>query len=260
MRTISFTGYRRLEYEERVMDSIFGKDDHSGPIHGSQYRFLPCYDMGPPNNVGCDANTFRAIQAAFNAGSEFNLHLEDDTVISPDALDLCDWFFRHPERGNYVLLNLHAMSKGGAHPWMGYELPLDLVESARFNSWGWAITRDMWQRYILPEWNQKKHAHPLGWDWSMSLTIQRHGLKTLRPVLSRVLNIGRENGTYETPDHWDSWAKDLVASPGGFGKEFRIAERIGTMPPMEQWVHDELARATFGAAVHPDWSGNKCVR
>jgi hypothetical protein len=233
MKSISMTAYRRPEYENQVCKSL------APQLQRSAWRFTPCFDAPPPCNRGCDANTLAAISINFSRGSDFNLHIEDDTVLSPDALDLCDWFYRLPERDDYVLLNLFAHSKT-------LDRPLDVLESARFNSWGWAITRGMWEKWILPEWNAKKQTHPMGWDWSVGLTIQRHGLKTLHPALSRVKNIGRENGTYETPEHWDSWAKDLVASPGGFGKEFRITERIAEMPPVDGWVTEELELAARG--------------
>jgi hypothetical protein len=260
MKSISMTAYRRPEYENQVLESVIPQ------IAGTAWQFYQTYDREPPDNYGCDRNTLFSISRAFLHGSEFNLHIEDDTVLSPDALDLCDWFWRLPERDDYVLLNLFAYSKslkcavckGVGAPWNNSaSVPctvcgglgnrgLDVLESARFNSWGWAITRGMWEKYLLPEWNAKKQTNPMGWDWSVGLTIQRHGLKTLHPALSRVKNIGRENGTYETPEHWDSWAKDLVASPGGFGKEFRITERIAEMPPVDGWVTEELELAARG--------------
>jgi hypothetical protein len=190
-------------------------------------------DRPPPNNFGVDANTLRAIKAAFDNGSAFNLHVEDDTVLSPDALDLCDWFFDLDERSRYAMLCLHSYSKDLSQP-------LAIVEDARFCPWGWAITRAMWYGWVEPEWMGKHRVHPMGWDWSVGLTLQRHGLKVLRPVLSRVRNIGRDNGTYETPEHWDEWAKDLVHSPGGFGNRFEITSRITEMPPVEDWVTEEL--------------------
>jgi hypothetical protein len=251
MKSISMTAYRRPEYEQQVMDSL-----DSQLTREWQYTVLSRDHVAAVDHRGCDANTLRAIQQAFAYGSDFNLHIEDDTVLSPDALDLCDWFYRLPERDDYVLLNLLAHSKPCRHCDGNFRIvpddlcpycrPLDVLESSRFNSWGWAITRGMWEKWLLPEWNAKNRTHPMGWDWSVGLTIQRHGLKTLHPALSRVKNIGRENGTYETPEHWDSWAKGLVASPGGFGKDFRITDRIQTMPPVDGWVTEEIELAARG--------------
>ena len=228
MKTISMTAWRRPDYERQVVNSI-------GEALRPDWRWFQKFTDAPagPQNRGVDANTLYALQAAFAAGSDFNLHVEDDTVLSPDALDLCDWFYEHPERDNYAMLVLHWMSRS-------VEKPLDVLEDARFCPWGWAITRGMWERYFLPEWGGKHRVDPKGWDWSMSLTLQRHGLKVLRPSLSRTRNIGREGGTYETPEHWDSWATDLVHSPGGFGKDFRITDRIVEMPPVEDWAVEEM--------------------
>jgi hypothetical protein len=193
--------------------------------------------------LGCDANTLQAIQTAFSAGSDFNLHVEDDTVLSPDALELCDWFYRYPKRDDYACLCLHSLSHDESHP-------LELVEASTFCAWGWAITREMWERWFLPEWCAKKH-HPRGWDWSMSLTMQKHGLKCLHPVLSRVKNIGRDQGEYETPEHHDEWTKGLVQSRGWHG-DFGVTEFLTDdfAQHQEQWYLDELkAEAEASAKI-----------
>lgn len=248
-KTVSFCAYRRPDYEAQVLASLFPQVNHRN------YRFVPTYDSPAPNNRGCDANTFLSIQRAFDHGSDFNVHVEDDTVLSPDALALADWFLAHPERDNYVLLNLFSRSTT-------CERPFDVVESARFTSWGWAITREKWETIIKPEWNQKNTIHPMGWDWSVGFTIQKHGLKTLHPVLSRVKNIGREGGTYETPDHHDEWTKGLVQADSPdrsvhlsperrrrFTYEYEISGRIAEMPPVDQWVTDEIKARSSALAV-----------
>ena len=77
-----------------------------------------------------------------------------------------------------------------------------MQECMRFNPWGWAVTREIWKRWFKPNWNCKT-VPPLGWDRSLGYIIQKNGLKCLRPRMSRVRNIGREGGVYETPEHFD---------------------------------------------------------
>src|SRR5574340_426440 len=173
MKTIGLTAFRRPEYEKRVMQSV---KDLNHIDRG--YRFFTFHDRENGGHLGCDRNMFRSISQCFEYGSEFHVQIEDDTLLAPDALDLADWFFNHPERDNYVLLNLHAHSKDLSQP-------LDIHEHYGFTSWGWAITREMWERWILPNWGGKHRVHPMRWDWSVSYALRKNGLKTLSPILSR---------------------------------------------------------------------------
>lgn len=199
--------------------------------------------MGPPdvrfhrNNMGCNANIRQAVQMAFDAGSDFNLHVEDDIVLSPDALELATWFYNLPERDEYVCLNLFSDWK----PEPGKELAM--AEKFGFYPWGWACTRAMWEKYLAPEWDTKRFG-PTGWDWSIGMTIQRHGLKVLRPYLSRALNIGRDMGLHMSREHWDENFSQQVVSEGGYwiGDIAHIAQRLPAdfREHPDQWYLDEL--------------------
>jgi hypothetical protein len=181
---------------------------------------------------------------------DFNVCLEDDVIPSQDALELCDVFFeihrmvsggfhdgysiRNPS--DYACLLLHSGSKDQSDP-------LQLSEISRFCPWGWAMTRQAWENVFRPNWNPDTlHPPHSGWDYGCGLAIQRNGLKCLKPVLSRTLNIGREKGTYETPAHWDEWAKDLVSSDGTHGKHYFIGSRLtpGYEKDMEEWVKEAV--------------------
>ena len=188
-------------------------------------------------NLGVNYNNFDAIGAAFSGyrPPEMVLVVEEDVILSLDALELCEWFYRHPERDNYACLLLHAFSDKPQDP-------SAMQECMRFNPWGWAVTREMWRWWFKPNWNCKT-VSPFGWDWAMGYIIQKNGLKCLRPRMSRVRNIGREGGVYETPEHFDSFhAKTLVHDGGAV--EYKIVDRLGTYyrnTDMEQWVKEELA-------------------
>lgn len=229
MKTISMTAYKRPAYEREVLLSL---EKAKRPGWGWFRMNRDSFDC---ERLGVDANTLKAVSRAFEAGSDFNLHIEDDTVLSPDAIDLCDWFYSSPQRDDYVLLSLHSMSHEDA-----FARPLALYEAARFCPWGWAITRAMWERWILPEWGGKHRVDPKGWDWSVDLTVQRHGLKVLKPSLSRTRNIGRDGGTYETPGHWDEWTKGLTVSAGGYGTAFEITSKLLFLPPLDDWAVEEI--------------------
>ncbi|MDP8202782.1 MAG: hypothetical protein P9M11_11680 [Candidatus Tenebribacter burtonii] len=38
-------------------------------------------------------NPFNLLNTAFNFGSEFNIHLEDDLLVSQDMINLANWYY-----------------------------------------------------------------------------------------------------------------------------------------------------------------------
>jgi hypothetical protein len=52
----------------------------------------------------------------------------------------------------------------------------------------------------------------LGYDWSASYMMHKHGLWALEPALSRVRNIGREHGVHQTPEGYDVEMAGLVCA------------------------------------------------
>jgi len=72
-----------------------------------------------PEHLGVSEHPRRFLQFVFTeAGSSFNLHLEDDTVLSPDAIRLCQWYRRQTysrlirEIKNRCWLSLHSKLNG----------------------------------------------------------------------------------------------------------------------------------------------------
>jgi hypothetical protein len=252
MKTITVLAWRRPAYLRRVLEALAKCRGLSGyevriSVDGPIGDFLSdqCFSVASAfpfgkaiqymSNVGVDDHPFRSIGMAFSSGSEFNLHIEDDVVPAPDALELANWFYEHGRE--YACLLLHGGTTDQSNP-------LALNEISRFCPWGWATTREMWERWWKPNWNCKINEPCRGWDFSMGLVIQRNGLKCLKPALSRTLNIGREGGVYETPGHWDEWASRLVASDGTHGTEYQISGRLphGYEMDVDSWVKEAVCR------------------
>ena len=244
MKTISVIAYNRPAYLRRVLEALAkcrGVNDYHVVVsidNGLMYpetikvaREFRHETLMPANHYGVDLHPFKVYELVFFNGSDFNVVLEDDTVPSPDALELADWFCEHGKE--YAYLSLH---NGSTKP----EDPTALEENMRFCPWGWACTREMWQKWFAPNWNCKVNE-PRGWDWSMGVIIQRNGLKCLNPRMSRTLNIGREGGVYETPDHFDSFHGPTVAHDGS-PVEYRIASRLpaGYQQDVESWVKEAV--------------------
>jgi len=259
MKTISVIGYNRPEYLTRTLTAlsqcrgiedyeiIVSVDDAANQmdtlVTAHSFAAASWHDRfhvwaHPFGKLGVNRHPRDVYDHLFSwFQTDFTVVFEDDIVPSPDALELCDWFYNLPTRDEYACLLLHGATKDQSNP-------LRVDEFNRFCPWGWAFTRAAWENIFRPEWNAKPETPSggTGWDWSCGLTIQRHALKVLVPVLSRTLNIGREGGTYESPDNWDEWAKELVASDGTHGKDYLIGNRLpaGYEKDVDSWVTEAL--------------------
>ena len=47
------------------------------------------------DHSGAKDNMFNVLNSAFEAGSTFNLHLEDDFLLAPDTVDLANWYYEN---------------------------------------------------------------------------------------------------------------------------------------------------------------------
>jgi len=50
---------------------------------------------GVRSHSGARDNMYNVLSNAFKAGSDFNVHLEDDFLLSPDAIDLANWYYEN---------------------------------------------------------------------------------------------------------------------------------------------------------------------
>ena len=187
------------------MERIFIGVDHGGntcPIECMDYNLEVVYW---PEHLGVTEHPRRLLQYAFiERGSSFNLHLEDDTVLAPDAIRLVEWF-RSLIPDPAHILSLHSRSTS-------LDCDPALVEPRDdFGVWGWACGSYVARKYILPWWNHRR-TEPLGWDHSLTGVVEMYGLKVVSPALSRVENIGREGGAHQTPEGWDLEMEGMVCA------------------------------------------------
>lgn len=209
MRTVTICAYRRPDYLLEVLNSLAVArsycpdytdiDPIIGIDQGACDETLAVAKLASknvivwPEHLGVSEHPRRLIQYAFMECSDLNLHLEDDTVLSPDALRLLMRFERRSVEE--ICISLHSFSKN-------VEDPRLIKRRADFGVWGWAVLRWSWQHWFAPHWNHKRNGK-LGWDWSVSHLMSRHQLCAWSPVLSRIHNIGRENGEHQTPEGYD---------------------------------------------------------
>jgi hypothetical protein len=255
MKSVVVIAHRRPEYLRVCLEALNkcrGIEDwrvivgFDGPLGDGQRN---CYQvayaisggrwylLSNPGNSGVNEHGRQRLNLVLEQfESPMALVVEEDVILSADALELCDWFYAHPERDNYACLLLHNFSETSR--WR-----CTMQETMHFSPWGWAVTREMWNRWFKPNWMCKK-VPPFGWDWSLGYVIQKNGLKCLHPALSRVRNIGREGGVYETPEHFDEFHGKQIAHDGS-RCDYKIVDRLadGYQADIEHWVKEELAHA-----------------
>lgn len=148
------------------------------------------------HRLGLDKNLFDSIQRSFDAGSEFNLHLEDDLYLSPDALDLSRWYYEtfKDSPDSYFCYGLCSGSEG--------EGPLLEIKALNhFIGWGWCCFKDNWGKYFVPYWFDKELAEKAwgkleqinpevkkleyAWDSSILANCLSKKLSMLIPKISR---------------------------------------------------------------------------
>lgn len=141
-------------------------------------------------------------------GYRYVLALEDDCLLTPDALELATWFRNSPVRDDYAFMSL-ARETQEADPTRAGEL---LITDDITSPWAWCFTAESWKQ-MAPRWNSKE-AEPTGWDWSLRYELARANRWALTPFLPRAYNIGAEGGVHETQEHFDACLKDATRSDG----------------------------------------------
>jgi hypothetical protein len=137
--------------------------------------------------MGPDANVYRVCEDAMNLPHcEALLSIDDDVLLSPDALTLCDWYLKNLPSGKQAGLCLCNEASDPERPWSISALDTwrGLVGQGHF------YTRRQWEEFIAPNfWNVLPGK---GYDWSLTVRALEQGYTILRPRLSRSQHIGLE--------------------------------------------------------------------
>ena len=233
MKTITLTVCNRPDYTAQCLDALSRNDvrgyelficcepDQAETLAVCQKHsaFMPTQIIVHKERLGINYNNKAMYDLVFKAGSEFNVALEDDGILSPDAFDLVQWWFRRFRNEPEPLLLCLA---GG----FDETRPLDVEEEIGFfrSPWGHCFGCGSWQFWLKPYWNWKQD-HPHGWDHSISTMMKNKGLKALYPALSRCHNIGREKGVYCTPEVHDQLFAGQKWATGEYGNDFRLVRQ-----------------------------------
>ena len=114
------------------------------------------------------------------SGSDINLYIEDDVVISPDTMDLIEWYIKQDltDIAQLCLCNL----------WDLYipKKPELIYKTRSMCGLGFVMTRKQFEKYAEPIW-----LAPPSWDKEVANYIRTfNGIYNLVPQMSRSVHIG----------------------------------------------------------------------
>jgi|15BtaG_2_1085339.scaffolds.fasta_scaffold40334_2 hypothetical protein len=184
--TISIDGAATQDQEQKTIECLNLANDFVSSGHAARV-------LHQDKNYGVNWHNKRVMDEAYQRGSDINLHVEDDILLSPDALQLVDWYSKFSTKEEYLFLLLCSKKKKDTEAWN-----LMVGECKRFMPWGFAYTRKNWEENIETSWM----IDPNGWDVTLNeYLVIGQNYKTLQPYLSRINNIGKI-GVYCTPRDW----------------------------------------------------------
>lgn len=247
MKTVTLPVYKRADYLRETLDALKsnrtdgytlyvsvepGSDEVAGMVKAID--FMPTKILWNKEKLGLNANIRQALFSAMEDGSEFNVAIEDDVVLSPDALDLAEWFRTYDKRGEYIALVLcHFDGKGR---------PRVLHPLRKFWSWGYCFTREGWKKAFVDGWDyvekqRKEDKRGTNWDTLMMRWVLTRRFSTLLPDLSRSRHIGEVGGTHflehNASKHYDRFFRNLPVSDGSVRDGFVVEGTINECPTEE---------------------------
>jgi hypothetical protein len=285
MKTITFVGYKRPAYTNQVLSHLalcdgltrfdrmemFIEPGYDEVVdvcrHWASRLPLPAGITVNAKRLGVADNPLRALSHVFETlGSDFNVAIEDDAVLSPDAISLALWFAEQHggAESRYAFLNFcdHYVYRGNGRNGGGLiEHPSLLAESPHLSSpFAWCFTRHRWP-FAKRHWNTNVRSIQ-GWDWSIRFGMRIEGVISLTPVLSRCRNIGELDGTWDTPESWAAVQLGLNHSDGSYRGDYSIVNPVSPevahqlcpwmIPEIPRIVTDSLLRKTVPASDEGD--------
>lgn len=239
MKSISITAFNRPQHLKRVVDSIL-ENDTTGFTHcfcsiepdmaeenireivRLQDRFDICECHVNAEKQGVRKNPYNLLTRVFmDQKISFNLYLEDDSLLSPDAFDFVNFYIANYHDPSIMCCNLYNYESTK-------QFPREVEFKKKFCALGFGITRGQWQSWFEPFWfdeeirikNKVDIGGIGGWDWSIRAVMKEFNLQVLAPKYSRAYHIGvwgthSDLGCYNTQFRDHPYCKEKI---GGFVK------------------------------------------
>jgi len=226
MKTITFPVGYRPTYLKQFLESLSSQDIGDYKIICSAEKSAECIDIlkncglpmtiliksnssGVRSHSGARDNMYNVLNYAFENGSDFNVHLEDDFLLSPDAINLANWYYENYKNDPYTYTSYGLFNWGST----GNDFN-GLVTATTFHGLGWCAFKENWTECYGKYWYDdklaRKHANAYGWDWAIEAFFKEFKRKSILPVISRTNHIGRIDGTCCTVDYFDKTYPSLL--------------------------------------------------
>ena len=228
---IAISAYNRPEYSRRSLAAIMGAKGYS-PEKYAIYCSIDCDENGQTNDevfalyarygfthsittkkLGCNYNVKRALEIAWRDNPDFVLLIEDDVIISEDALLYVEWGAeKYKNDHSFRTIGLWKSKDG----W-DFNKPLTksilfrIDEQNWFTCWGWGTWKDRWEE-MLATWTTGNDSHNTSWD--VVLYSHLGNRKEAVPAISRAYNCGELNGTHRGRE-WPGITSAGLVDPDG---------------------------------------------
>jgi len=210
---IAVSAYNRPEYTQRSLAAIFGAKGFSkerykifaamdrqgdSSFNMDVLKVFQDFGINPsivPLKYGCNYTVKAALQLAWKDNPDFVLMIEDDIIISDDALMYVEWAAeKYKDDTSVRTVGLWGHNNG-------YMLNAPLEEKERgkvmrqnyFTCWGWGTWKDRWEE-MLATWTTGGDSHNTSWDVIVSSHLAER--VEILPSISRAYNCGEDGGTH----------------------------------------------------------------
>jgi hypothetical protein len=193
-KTLTISAYNRPDYFAQVIQALawcdgVGEYDVVAVLDPSDKteelaeisKGAGIQTMIMPERLGCGSMIRYCMELGFEA-SDYHIHLEDDTVPSPDCLRWFEWAGRNASPMTLTVSGYNQHGGEAEANFCGYR--------KWFTPWGWATWRDAWEKYLQPNWDTAF------WDGGVQRIRDNMGMGEVFPRVSRIQNIGATRGTF----------------------------------------------------------------
>lgn len=236
MKTISISLYKRPDYTKILLDHLdrcYGIEQYvtviccepaNSEVIDLAKNFRPdrTYVIVNPKIQGCNWNIFQCLSIGFD-NSDFHIHLEDDTIPGRDFLSYCEWAKNEyiNDSDVFSVCGYVNVNNKTEH----YNPKSEDVGAVHrrkwYTPWGWASWKNRWDNIKNDLYNRLKTNKTRSWDCHLHDIVREK--YEIFPAVSRIQNIGAENGTYVPSSGWhkshqynEFWIENLQSYTNNF--------------------------------------------
>jgi GNT-I family len=146
-----------------------------------------------PVHYGVLSNPWHALETGFTSGAGFVILAEEDTPVADDVLEFFTWARAEYEPdGQVAAVCAHSLDGPLANN------PSAVFRCTMFSPIVWGTWAGRWYGLLRDTWDHD-YSHN-GWDWHVNGLLVEHGLRVVKPVLSRSQHIGEHGGSHCTTE------------------------------------------------------------